>query len=1443
MQNLVLALGAIVAVGAIGLIPYFYKGLGSEARWTSLTALTLAGTGLPIMLGRRGLITTSEWLTPIPLMFVLLDGWALWHAQIHGAMPWYVYAGLVFGVAAGVAAVLQLLTDLAVPRFTSILLIQPIPALLLFHYLHDAAAWAAVLTATAAIDLLIADRSHKRHTHGKYLKFAIRRLQELVNLAGLVYGTIALVHAHDTLSSFRAGATVVGAAVVGLGSGLLFKQQPLPHIATGIATLASIGGFAKMAAYAFPGSGLLAAAAAITAHAFTVRLVPKYAQRGAQIAAAAAAVLIAGVTVQRGWSALSSPVRAAMPAWSADLTAYHTMVAAHSTRATAVLVPATLLLAAASWVMLPRTWRSDGVIIGFALATILVPGAWAASWTASITLCVLVSLLLGYFGLFLTATRETWVCIGGAFAVGAYAIAIAMARPGGMAVALFVLAIGGAAIGAHGLRAAAVPVTEAEPPGLLGRHPINVRVAEAGWGAAAFAFPGAVAATTAAVAPHGDPSPTAILAATFVALAGSLTGAAMSQVARRRKSPLIAGGAALATIVVAIAASRTDGVARNDVGVAYVLLVSAAMLCVPAFAGQYAELQVRRYFTLDADEFAAAAVTAAAIAALSRVGALVVGGSTPVIIAALVLLIAVGTRSIPPAWRRGPTAGGTLIGGVVALAMGIAAVDAAIAVIQTNRPPWHVNLVGWAGHVAEHASSAAKSPTTPITLLLLAGAAATILSARNIRIAVVITVGFVALVAPVSLHTGWWGPGIFSGLTATGAGLLAARTRDKGSSMVAAAVATLLFADTIGTSLVNASNTAAILVASAAINATVCWTAARTLRLAVGSTKGANALAVRRDPANAHLLLIGGGALAGSVLTLGAGGATLAAAAGAAEPLVLACAMIGLFTALALVASGRTELEPFLLHATVALSLGGLTVALIAIGLPTYIGVYAAFAALLAVLAELVRASKRSRPPVERWLARRSVILAAAGPATFVAIASVAPALFATLVGPYHWVTAIWSAAPVSSRAELGKLAGLADRPMDIVTAVAMTATLTLGAVGFGGPRATVAGRAAAVITPGVAATLLMWPFVLDWPWPGGPVFALIVSSISGLAIALTPEPTTETDSALAAARKLVLAICVVSGLAGLTGSLATKPTTALGLAIAAGTGLIVALQGRVLSSRVAGWLVTAISAELLALVLSVIAGLSAPSSAYAVGAVAATFLLLGALLPRLRTATSTEAVTVEASAYAGGVMGLVLAIRSPLHLAIFLAAWGAALGIAAARAQRPHLYRSILLWTAAAHQLAAWCLFISVTTSNVPPETYTLGVAVVAMLTGWIELRWNPELSSWVTYGVALTAALGPSLALSIAADHASIRDLLLLAGAAAVTIGGSLRRQQAPTIIGGIALLGTLGNNIARYSPTGSLVALMAIVAAVLISIGANYEKRRRNIDKMRGVFKQMQ
>jgi hypothetical protein len=480
---------------------------------------------------------------------------------------------------------------------------------------------------------------------------------------------------------------------------------------------------------------------------------------------------------------------------------------------------------------------------------------------------------------------------------------------------------------------------------------------------------------------------------------------------------------------------------------------------------------------------------------------------------------------------------------------------------------------------------------------------------------------------------------------------------------------------------------------------------------------------------------------------------------------------------------------------------------------------------------------------VARWLARKSVVLAAAGPATALATASLAPTLFAALFGPYRVLGSIWNLHPTNSRAELGTLANLVGQPVAVVTAVLLTVALTLGAVGFGGSSQVILARAVAVVTPGIAGTLLIAPFTLNWGWPAGPLFALLVGSISGLAIAYSIEPAeTDAASALRAARKLVLGICMLAGGAGVVGSLATRPTTAMAMAIAAASGLAAALWGRTSPSRVSGWVVAAMGAEFLAAVLCVMGGVSVADSSFAVGGVAAALLLLGALLPQLRRTTNTEAITVEASAYAGGVMGLVLALEDLRHLAIFLACWGAALGIAAIRAQRPKLYRSILLWTAAAHELAAWCIFVWVSTSSVPPEAYTLGVALVALITGWIEYRWNRDLSSWTTYGVALTAALGPSLAITIGADHPSARDLLLVAGAAAVTVFGAIRRQQAPTIIGGVALLGTLGNNIARYSPTASLVILLAIISAVLIIIGANYEKRRRNIARVWSVFNRM-
>jgi hypothetical protein len=346
------------------------------------------------------------------------------------------------------------------------------------------------------------------------------------------------------------------------------------------------------------------------------------------------------------------------------------------------------------------------------------------------------------------------------------------------------------------------------------------------------------------------------------------------------------------------------------------------------------------------------------------------------------------------------------------------------------------------------------------------------------------------------------------------------------------------------------------------------------------------------------------------------------------------------------------------------------------------------------------------------------------------------------------------------------------------------------------------------------------------------------------LAVALTEEsPGSDAASELRAARQLVIAIAITSGAAGIAGGLATPATTIGTLATATATGAIAAVWGRISISRISGWILCAAGAQTLALAISLDLHMHPYDAAFVVGGVAAALLIVAALLPRLRRPeASTETLTVEVSAYAGAVLGLVLAAERLNHVAVFLAAWGAVLGIAAARPRRTEVYRSLLMWTASAHELVAWCLFMAVASVKVP-EAYTLGIAAVAMVTGWIELRWHPQLSSWVTYGVALTAALGPSLAITIATFETPLRRTLLLIGAAGVTIFGAIRRQQAPVIIGGLALLGETINEIARYSTTALILVLMTIIATVLIGVGANYEKRRRNLQRVWTVFHRMQ
>src|SRR5262249_21619227 len=151
------------------------------------------------------------------------------------------------------------------------------------------------------------------------------------------------------------------------------------------------------------------------------------------------------------------------------------------------------------------------------------------------------ALALGVLNLTAADSRESWSGVAASFVTGAYASLISTARPGGTAMVLFAFAIGSAIIGMAALHTpptppgradqngrppiAPQPVAHGEPAladdtlavnpemtwlrtrpwlrwlGITWTGRFDARAADAAWGGAAFALPGAVAAATAALAP------------------------------------------------------------------------------------------------------------------------------------------------------------------------------------------------------------------------------------------------------------------------------------------------------------------------------------------------------------------------------------------------------------------------------------------------------------------------------------------------------------------------------------------------------------------------------------------------------------------------------------------------------------------------------------------------------------------------------------------------------------------------------------------------------------------------------------------------------------------------------------------------------------------------------------------------------------------------------
>ncbi|PZA18995.1 SCO7613 C-terminal domain-containing membrane protein, partial [Modestobacter versicolor] len=86
---------------------------------------------------------------------------------------------------------------------------------------------------------------------------------------------------------------------------------------------------------------------------------------------------------------------------------------------------------------------------------------------------------------------------------------------------------------------------------------------------------------------------------------------------------------------------------------------------------------------------------------------------------------------------------------------------------------------------------------------------------------------------------------------------------------------------------------------------------------------------------------------------------------------------------------------------------------------------------------------------------------------------------------------------------------------------------------------------------------------------------------------------------------------------------------------------------------------------------------------------------------------------------------------------------------------------------------------------------------------------------------------ALVPS-ALAVAGSPTALRLVLVVAGAAALVVAGTLLHRQAPFVLGAGALAFVVVSRLGPYAPLVPTWVALAAAGLVLLVLGATYERR---------------
>ncbi|MFI6229414.1 SCO7613 C-terminal domain-containing membrane protein [Micromonospora echinospora] len=756
--------------------------------------------------------------------------------------------------------------------------------------------------------------------------------------------------------------------------------------------------------------------------------------------------------------------------------------------------------------------------------------------------------------------------------------------------------------------------------------------------------------------------------------------------------------------------------------------------------------------------------------------------------AVVVLALAGAVRALPAGLRSGFRAGALVVAGVMAHVVLVPTGGLAAAGVLRSVPPWRGATPGpdlhWGWQL-------------PVAVLLTAGAGLLLLP-RAGRFPVALGGGVVAVLAVPAVRPTPWPAVVALGLATGAALLLVAVFRSGGRAyqpVLTAVAGVVLTGHALLVGLAAPVGAGAVLAGTLAVGLVV---AGRARRLD-GPVRW----------------------LAGPALT------------------------VALLAVPALVVVTQVELAsslPWRLRGP-AIAVGLLPVALVAVrrhwpDLQRYAGAALAGALPLAGLAPVVVPAGESVPV---YLAA-AVLVAVVGAAVVrpdgglrvvgVALAVAAgavlvPAVFRVLVTPYGWLGSVWSGAPDG----VGLASGVA--PSRLSAGVAFLVLLLALAVAA---RATPLGRGRALLIA-VPVGAVAVPVLLGGvgaPWPVLPAASLLLGA-AGLLTATLANPSTP--------RRTVLPVLAVTGLtlagAGLAGLLPTRAGTLAGLGLALVVAVVVGVAGRVDAVRSVGWAGAALTATAFAVTATVAADLPLRTAGSAVLAVAVLVLGTAALLARRRPG---EGLVLDAAAQAVALTALLLSVGSRRQAALVCVLWGTAVALRALRPGESVGRR----WTFAAvaggsELLGAWLLLTVAEVTLL--EAYTLPAAGLALLAGLVALRTRPGVTSWTALGPGLAAALLPSLAsVLVGADPQPWRRLLLGAGALGVVLFGAVRRWQAPVVLGGTSLVPLALHEVVRSWDLVPRWIFLAVGGLVLIGLATTYERRRRDLARLRSVVGRM-